>query len=429
MADEGISGNVRSTSLLRQAPQDDVVKPEKSTPVIQHTGKLVLAPAHQLPAHLIKLLEEWHQDHPNERPLAAFEKRRSTEEDKVYSMLSRDRKQYPLVEEITITKPMYYSVYYLPIEDGTQVGILVKPLSWGSRICFMKKWLGGNSFRPDPIAVRLMQLQGSFGEFPDDAMWQRATEKKLPNELKSEEEGQATRPSVPRKRPREERESTSSSGGDIYPEVIKPSTRQQQPRARSGHARHSDGALRDIGSDEEVEATPVGLSNGGLPIISRSATVSRFTNAQSHISRNATSRTSLPHTLHGGAALLTSPLFVNAPSATTSDSGVDLPIAANTHLNSSGPALITFKLRIPRTRMERHIRIEDSNEHIAEDLFKEATQYFRRHDRMIGTQILECVVEGEPDCRCIYNAKELRYFIEELRERRGLVKVTVTQSL
>lgn len=419
----------RSASLLRRAPQDDVVKEETYTPVIQHTGKVVLAPAHQLPAHLIKLLEEWHQDHPHERPLASFEKRKPTEEERIYSMLSRDRKPYPLVEEITITKPMSYSVYYLPIEDGTQMGILVKPLSWGSRICFMKKWLGGNSFQPDPVAVRLMQLQGSFGDFPDDAMWQRATEKKLPNEMKSEEEEQATRPSVPRKRPREERESTSSSGGDIYPEVIRPSTRQQQQRARSVHVRSSDGALRDISGDEEVEATPVGLSNGGLPIIARSATMSRFTNAQSHNSRNIASRTSLPYTLHG-ATLLTSPLLANAPSTTTSDSGVDLSTAAvtsNPHLNSSRLAIITFKLRIPRTRMERHIRIED-NEHMAEDLFKEATQYFRRHDRLIGTPILECVIEGEPDCRCIYTAKELRYFIEELRERRGVVKVTVTQS-
>lgn len=419
----------RSTSLPRKAPQDDVVKPEMSTPVIQHTGKVVLAPAHQLPAHLIKLLEEWHQDHPNERPLASYEKRKSTEDERIYCMLSRDGKPYPLVEEITITKPIYYSVYYLPIEDGTQVGILVKPLSWGNRICFMKKWLGGNSFRPDPIAVRLMQIQGSFGDFPDDAMWQRATEKKLPNELKNEEEEQGTRPSVSRKRPRDERESTSSSGGDIYPEVIRPPTRQEQPRARPGHARPSDGALRDIGSDEEFEASPVGLLNNGLPVVSRSATVSRFTTAQSHISRSARSRISLPHTLHGGAALLTSPVIVNAPSTTNSDSGVDLTTAANTshpHLNSSGPALITFKLRIPRIRMERHIRIED-NENI-EELFKDATLFFRRHDRLASTLSLECVIEGEPDCRCIYNAKELRYFIEELRERRGIIRVIVTQS-
>ncbi|KUL83992.1 hypothetical protein ZTR_07098 [Talaromyces verruculosus] len=346
--------------------------------------------------------------------------------------LSRDRKQLPLLEEITINKPVHYVVNYLAIDDGTKTGALVRHLSWGSRICFLKKWTGGYDFQPDPIAVRLPEIDGVYvGEWPTQSQWEGGTERKLPNELKREEEELANQSSVSRKRSREERDSTSSSGGDIYPEIIRPSTRQQQPRSRSVHVRPSDGALRDLGSDDEVEATPVGLSNGGLPIISRSATVGRFTNAQSHPSRNAASRTSLPHTLHGGAALLTSPLMVNAPSSTTSDSGVDLTTAANTshpHLNASGgPAIITFKLRIPRTRMERHIRIED-NEHSAEDLFKEATQYFRRHDRLIGTPILECVIEGEPDCRCIYNAKELRYFIEELRERRGIVKVTVTQS-
>lgn len=423
----------RSASLLRQAPEDDVVKPETSTPVIQKTNRVVLAPGHQLPAHLIQLLEEWHQGHPTERPLAGFKKKGSNEDEKrIFTFLSRDRKECQPLEEIIINKPVHYWVYYLPIDEGTQTGALVRPLTWGNRICFMKKWHGGSNFQARPIAVRLTQIDGSFGEFPDEGQWQRATEKKLPNELKAEEDEQIMRPSVSRKRSRDRSDSTSSSGGDIYPEVIRSSTRQLQQRARSVHVRPSDGALRDLGSDEEVEATPVGLSNGGLPIISRSATVGRFTNPQSHNSRNATSRTSLPHTLHGGAALLTSPLMVNAPSTTTSDSGVDLTTAANTshlHPNSSagGPAIITFKLRIPRTRMERHIRIED-NEHSAEDLFKEATQYFRRHDRLIGTPILECVTEGEPDCRCIYNAKELRYFIEELRERRGIVKVTVTQS-
>lgn len=111
-----------------------------------------------------------------------------------------------------------------------------------------------------------------------------------------------------------------------------------------------------------------------------------------------------------------------------SDSGVDLTTTANaSHPLHSSATIITLKLRIPRTRMERHIRLDD-NEHTAEDLFKEATQYFRRHDRLVGTPILECVIEGEPDCRCIYNAKELRYFIEELRERRGIINVTMTQS-
>lgn len=417
----------RSTGLLRQNPQDDTVKPGTSAPVVQKAGKVVLAPAHQLPGHLIQMLEEWHRDHPHERPLASFEKRKQNEDEKSYRVLSRDEKEYPLVEEINITKPFSYWVYYLPIEDGTQMGILVKPLTWGNRLCFMKKWLGGSNFQPEPVAVRLMEVLGSFGDFPDDAMWQRATEKKLQNELKNEEEEQAIKPSAPRKRPREARESTSSSGGDIYPEVVRPSTRQQQQRARSVNGRPSDGALRDLGSDEEGEALPVGLSNGGLPVVSRSATTTRFTNPRSHNSRNSTSRASLPHPLHGGEALLTSPLMTHATS-NNSDSGVDLTTTANaSHPLHSSATIITLKLRIPRTRMERHIRLDD-NEHTAEDLFKEATQYFRRHDRLVGTPILECVIEGEPDCRCIYNAKELRYFIEELRERRGIINVTVTQS-
>jgi hypothetical protein len=417
----------RSASLLRQAPQDDP-KPETSTPVIQNTTRVVLAPAHQLPAHIIRLLEEWHKDHPNERPLAGFKKKGSNDDERIFTYLSRDRKECPPLEEIIITKPVHYWVSYLPIDEGTQTGALVRQLTWGNKTCYMKKWLGGNDFQAQPIAVRLTQIDGSFGEFPDDSQWQRATEKKLPNELKAEEDELTIRPSVTRKRSRERSDSMSSSGGDIYPQIIKPSTRQQQQRARSVHVRPSDGALRDLRSDEgEDEAPPVELSNGGLPIISRSATTGRFTNPRFHNSRNATSRTSLPHPLHGGAALLTSPLMINAPSTNTSDSGVDLTTAANTSTPHLASSIITFKLRIPRTRMERHIRIED-NEHNAEDLFKETTQYFRRHDRLIGTPILECVIEGEPDCRCIYNAKELRYFIDELRERRGIVKVTVTQS-
>lgn len=77
--------------------------------------------------------------------------------------------------------------------------------------------------------------------------------------------------------------------------------------------------------------------------------------------------------------------------------------------------------------MERHIRLEES-ENSSQELFKDATQYFRRYDRLMGTPVLECVIEGEPDCRLVFNEKELRFFIEELRERRGNVKVTMTQS-
>ncbi|EEA19451.1 hypothetical protein TMatcc_009586 [Talaromyces marneffei ATCC 18224] len=433
MADEGISPNLRSASLARQAPRSGTVKPEStaSTPVVHHPGRVVLAPAHQLPAHLIQLLEEWHKGHPKEPPLAAITGRLN-DGTKSFQYLSRDLNLYPLMEEITITKPVHYMVNYLAIEDGTQTGALVRHLSWGSRICFMKKWIGGYDFQAEPVAVRLPEIDGAFvGEFPDDTQWKGATEKKLPSELKHEEEEQAARSSVSRKRSREVRGSTSSSGGDIYPEVMKPSTRQHQQRARSAHVRPSVGALRDVGYDEdededEDEVPPVGLSNGGLPIITRSATTTRVTTTRHHNPRNLTSRASLPHPLHGGAALLTSPLMMNAPSTTTSDSGVDIT-TANTSHPSLNSALITFKLRIPRTRMERHIRIEN-NEHAADDLFKEASQYFRRHDRLIGTPILECVIEGEPDCRCIYNAKELRYFIDELRERHGIVKVTVTQS-
>jgi hypothetical protein len=32
----------------------------------------VLVPAHQLPAHLIQLLEDWHKDHPYEKPAVGF---------------------------------------------------------------------------------------------------------------------------------------------------------------------------------------------------------------------------------------------------------------------------------------------------------------------------------------------------------------------
>lgn len=429
MADEAEPQELRSASSARQAPQDDFVNPELSTPVMRDTSMVLLGPGNRLPSHLMQLLEEWHKEHPYERPLAGYKKKNSNDEERIFAFFTQDGKQCPPMQEILIIKPVHYSVGYLPIRQGTQTGALVRSLTWGNRILFMKKWLGDNNFQAHPIAVRLIQFDGNF-DFPDDSQWERATERKLPIELKAEEDEPFMQPTVPRKRSHEEvSDSGSSSGGDIYHDFIRPSTRQQGQRARSVHVRPSDAVLA---SDEEGDAAPTGLSNKGLPIISRSATASRFLpNAQTLTSRNPASRASLPRTLNGGTALLTSPLTVNAPSTTTSDSGIDLTTSSSNkphpNPNSTGPAIITFKLRIPRTRMERHIRLEES-ENSSQELFKDATQYFRRYDRLMGTPVLECVIEGEPDCRLVFNEKELRFFIEELRERRGNVKVTMTQS-
>jgi len=111
--------------------------------------------------------------------------------------------------------------------------------------------------------------------------------------------------------------------------------------------------------------------------------------------------------------------LVNSSGTAASDSGVDI--------STSSVPIIKFKLVVPRTKMIRDLRVED-NEENSEYLFNQAKDFFRRYDRLIGTSVLECVIDGEPECRCIYNAKELSYFIEELRERRGIITVTVTQS-
>lgn len=77
--------------------------------------------------------------------------------------------------------------------------------------------------------------------------------------------------------------------------------------------------------------------------------------------------------------------------------------------------------------MVRDLRVEGSQDN-SKYLFDQAKAFFNRYDRKIESPVLECVVEGEPECRCIYNAKELSYFIEELRERSGILKVIVTQG-
>lgn len=76
MADEAEPQELRSASSARQAPQDDFVNPELSTPVMRDTSMVLLGPGNRLPSHLMQLLEEWHKEHPYERPLAGYKKKK-----------------------------------------------------------------------------------------------------------------------------------------------------------------------------------------------------------------------------------------------------------------------------------------------------------------------------------------------------------------
>jgi hypothetical protein len=423
----------------------------------QGKNKVVLAARDQLPAHLLALLEDWHKDHTGEPPCASHSKRPLFGEGgESFKYFSRDSTELASLEEITIVRPARYSVYYFPIADGNEIGILTKFLGWGPRRHFLKKWLGGYRFQAAPVAARLLGENGSFPALPDNDIWEKATLRRLPRELKEEGTENMTPSAVPSKRRRKtftvdtdsDLTSVSSSGSDIPPHVISESSVQEsgnkssrdsvsRQRRTSRHPRASTGASRDASNDnesdeeeqeeaddEEEEAPPAGLSNKGLPVISRAKShmglVQRSLNAQSQSDRNRPDRKSLSNTLN--IRLLTSPLVNNTPGA-ASDSGIDMP-------TSSGYALATiikFKFTVPRTKMTRDLRVEN-NEENSEYLFNQAREFFRRYDRLVGTPVLECVAEGEPECKCIYNAKELSYYIEELRERQGIVKVTVTQS-
>lgn len=440
--------------------------PSPLAPPPQNKSKVVLAQSQHLPAQLLKLLEEWHEEHPEEPPCASHSKKSLSTEAELYRYFSRDSQELPALEEITISRPARYSVYYLPISDGNEKGILIKFVSWGSRRHFLKQWLGGYRFRAEPVAVRLTALNGAFTAIPDEESWETATKRKLPNELK-EEGAENTQSSIRSKRRRvQERESTASSlsslqsmqsvssfGSDIPPQIIKgPSAdvrrnrdsvskqrRTSEPIIQLSEADSSDGEYEeeedgieneetdDEGEDEEEDkdedpAAPVGLSNGGLPIISRSEShtghlpTSASSSTQKQTKNTRPTRKSLPSALKTRPSLSE---LVNTP-GTASDSGVEFP-------NPSGPSLIKFKLLVPRTKMVRDLRVEGSQDN-SKYLFDQAKAFFNRYDRKIESPVLECVVEGEPECRCIYNAKELSYFIEELRERSGILKVIVTQG-
>ncbi|OKL62808.1 hypothetical protein UA08_01879 [Talaromyces atroroseus] len=347
---------------------------------------------------------------------------------------SRNSKELPSLEEITVVRPARYSVYYFPVRDGNNTGVLTKFLSWGARRHFLKKWLGGYRFQAEPIAVRQMGENGSFPDLPDQTIWESATLRRLPSEFKEERVENIMPSAIPSKRRRESaREGTesgltsvSSSGSDIPPQIITGTSVQESGNNTSGrasrHASSDDDSEEDEEEEDEDEAAPTGLSNEGLPVLARSLSrtglVHGSSNAQGKSDRSRPARETLSKLLN--TRLLTSPL-VNTSG--TSDSGVDM----STSSSSALPTIIKFKFMVPRTKMVRDLRVEN-NEENSEYLFNQAREFFRRYDRLVGTPVSECVVEGEPECRCIYNAKELSYYIEELRERRGIVKVTVTQS-
>lgn len=399
------------------------------------TSLVALAPGDDLPAHLMKLLEDWHSIHPGKRPLASALNRKRTDsvnDSREFAVFSEDGSVYPMVQEIGISRPSNYIVFYLHIPDGDVTGMLVKPVTWGSRLVFYKKWLPNDELNSRPVAVRIMKMNNSFGRFPEEELWQRVTEKKVDVEYKLEDANAA---SASTKRRHEKNESVDSSDSDQYPIMA-------LRRAKSAHLTPSN-VNDQVKEDRSLRTS---YTNDGLSI-SRSTNII-FPNLgltpKSHLRDSLRPRSSLS----GTAAPAKQPLVhtpttgATAVSTNTSDSGVDMSTAAAAaKTTTTVPArifshtaslAIILKLKIPRTRTERHIHIEE-NDFDAEDLFKEARDYFRRHDgRMLGPPILECVIDGEPECRCIYNAKELRYYVDELRvrlhEKQEIVRVTVTHS-
>ena len=361
-----LKGSIFSST---QFPQASVMSELKmSNPNTENTTRLELAPTHQLPAHLIWLLEEWHRKNPNERPPIASTGPNPAEVEETYIIPSLHRNGHPLLKYINIVQPLCYWVLYLRDDDGKQNEGLMRPSDWESGVCFLEKWLGGHQFQALPVAVRLASILNSFEYFPEDVTWQRASVVSLPIEMGGREEERINRFSVSRKRLRTEGGTSNRSYGESQPQI-----------------------------------------------------------QETHSSRPSTPYSSYRQ------ATPTSHLVLNTPSIATGELGIDNQDAISyPHIdpiiNSSPlPSSITFQLRIPRMKMERHIRVED-NEQTADELLKEAARFFRRYERLIGMPILECVTEGEPDCRCIYNAMEMIYYIEELRERQGVIKVTVTLS-
>jgi hypothetical protein len=339
-----------------------------------------------------------------------------------------------------------YKVLWLSVPDGDKTGVFVKNWSWGSRRSFLKKWRGGYDFQDEPIAVRQgKQLDGSFGEAPDQEMWETVTKRGLRNITTKTPERSSN---AKRRRTESDTEQSTSSGEDI-PASSGPSkqprqliqsasrqSKQSRPSAVTTTYEDSGSSLSGLDSQSDSE------SNSDEPLagsISRRA--SKISSSTQSGVRSLVNEATAPnprpnnnnptrHTPHpsnnSNTQALTQPRrqsHIGSLTPVTATDSVITPTADNRNSRNG----IRFKLIVPRTKMVRDLRVE-GDEDTPEYLFNQTKDFFRRYDRLIGTPVLECVVDGEVECRCIYNAKELGYFLEELRERGGPIKVTITQT-
>lgn len=388
-------------------------------PLSSSSGQVVLAGDTKLPVHLLELLEEWHKENPKKPAPPNYNSKGRIPMEQLIAItkvFSRAFEEMAPCIEVIVDKPIRYKVLWLPVPDGDKIGMFVKNWSWGNRRSFLKKWLGGHDFQDEPVAVRQSKLpDGSFGEAPDEEMWETVTQRSLQDLTKKSQQRSSN---AKRRQSESDPEQSTSSGEDIPAssgpsKQLRHSIQRASRQSKSTTNEDSSSSISELDSELESESDsdePLSTSTprraSKMPSVTRSGvkTNSQPNNSQisTHPPRQSDIRTLTPVTATGSV------------SATTSD-------------NRGIRRGIRFKLIVPRTKMVRDLRIEDE-EDTPEYLFNQTKDFFRRYDRLIGTPVLECVVDGEVECRCIYNAKELGYFIEELRERGGPIKVTITQT-
>ncbi|QKX63837.1 uncharacterized protein TRUGW13939_11008 [Talaromyces rugulosus] len=442
--------------LTRHRPSNPITQTETKQenmsppgPLPSSSGQVVLGGDAKLPAHLLELLEEWHKEHPTDPAPPCYHRKNSVSMQELLAttkVFSRNFEELEPCVEITVEKPVRYKALWLSVPDGDKTGVFVKNWSWGRRRTFLKKWRGGYDFQDEPIAVRQGKLlDGSFGEAPDQEMWETVTKRSLQSITAQTPESSSN---AKRRRIESDAEQSTSSGEDI-PASSGPSKQLRQSiQSASRQSKQSRPSVTAT-ADEDSGSSVSGLdsqsdseSNSDEPLagsISRKASkmpsstqsgirslVNEATASNPQPNNNNPTRHTPRQSNNSNTQTSTRPprqSHIGTLTPVTATDSVTTPTAENRNSRSG----IRFKLIVPRTKMVRDLRVED-DEDTPEYLFNQTKDFFRRYDRLIGTPVLECVVDGEMECRCIYNAKELGYFLEELRERGGPIKVTITQT-
>ncbi|CRG82814.1 hypothetical protein PISL3812_00160 [Talaromyces islandicus] len=372
--------------------------PMSSSGLVEVTGNI--------PAHLLELLEEWHKVHPTEPapPCYHLKSKIRVKLLATTKFFSREFKEIPSCIEITVEKPVRYKTLWLPVPNGDKSGVIVKNWSWGSRRSFLKKWRGGYDFQDEPIAVRQSKRpDGSFGEAPTEEVWVEVTKRTLQSlSTRTPQSSSNTK----RRRIESDDEQSTSSGEDT-PASSGPSKQLRQSMQRASSSSEPDSESGSEGAQMTRVCSEVRSSNrirGQVPEIENPAGILEYMPQHDGTRPSSQAPTQPPR---------------------QPDIGTLTPLTTTGSIKMTSS--IRFRLVVPRTKMVRDLRVEDE-EDTPEHLFNQTKDFFRRYDRLIGTPVLECVIEGAMECRCIYNAKELGYFLEELRERGEPVKVTVTHN-